>query len=221
METFIKIGGVLAVLVVPIVLAFLNNKLAHLKHKQESKLEALKLAAEFEAEDIKKRSALYKDRLAQSLFNNDALTYNEAKFFSQYENADYWVAEYAEIRGMLTRERDETGVITGFKRKVHWITVVFCLVGYIFFAFIGLIPFVIMNKYIAWMVSSYEKGMPLMILLLVTIPTIFLVIGYLCLRYVEKYATCGIFLNGFKKDAFKLPEIVMNSEEELAIEIAS
>lgn len=97
METFIKIGGVLAVLVVPIVLAFLNNKLAHLKHKQESKLEALKLAAEFEAEDIKKRSALYKDRLAQSLFNNDALTYNEAKFFSQYENADYWVAEYAEI----------------------------------------------------------------------------------------------------------------------------
>ncbi|MFW2078835.1 hypothetical protein ACG94X_14160 [Acinetobacter sp. ULE_I010] len=217
METFIKIGGVLAVLVVPIVLAFLNNKLAHLKHNQESKVEALKLAVEFEAQDLKMRSALYKDRLAKSLFNNDSLTYNEAKFFSQYENADYWVVQYAEIRGMLTRERDETGVITGFKRKSHWINALLFLLGYAFCAFIGLIPFVIMNKYIAWMVSSYEKGMPLTILLLVTIPTIFLLLGFLCLRYVEKYATCGIFLNGFKKDAFKLPEIETNNEEDAAV----
>lgn len=136
METFLKIGGILAVLVVPILLAILNNKLAHLKHKQESKVEALRLAVEFEVQDLKTRSALYKDRLAKSLFNNDSLTYNEAKFFSQYENADYWVAQYAEIRGMLTRER---------------------------------------------------------------------------------YATCGIFLNGFKKDAFKLPEIETNNEEDTVV----
>lgn len=204
METLLKIGGVLAVLVVPIILSFLNNRLAHLKHTQESKVEALKLADEFEAKELEKRSTLYKDRLAKSLFNNDALTYNEAKFFSQYENADYWVAQYAEIRGMLTRERDETGAITGFKRKFNWIKALLFLVGYALCAFIGLIPFVIMNKYIAWMVSAYEKGMPLMILLLVTIPTIFLVIGYLCLRYVERYTTCSIFLHDFKKDAFKM-----------------
>lgn len=204
METLLKIGGVLAVLVVPIILSFLNNRLAHLKHTQESKAEALKLTDEFEAKELEKRSTLYKDRLAKSLFNNDALTYNEAKFFSQYENADYWVAQYAEIRGMLTRERDETGAITGFKRKFNWIKALLFLVGYALCAFIGLIPFVIMNKYIAWMVSAYEKGMPLMILLLVTIPTIFLVIGYLCLRYVERYTTCSIFLHDFKKDAFKM-----------------
>jgi len=217
METFLKIGGILAVLVVPILLAILNNKLAHLKHKQESKVEALRLAVEFEAQDLKMRSALYKDRLAKSLFNNDVLTYNEAKFFSQYENADYWVAQYAEIRGMLTRERDETGAITGFKRKFNWIKALLFLVGYASCAFIGLIPFVIMNKYIAWMVSAYEKGMPLMILLLVTIPTIFLVIGYLCLRYVERYTTCSIFLHDFKKDAFKIPETENNNEEDAVV----
>lgn len=82
MENLLKIGGVLAVLVVPIVLSFLNNKLAHLKHKQESKAESLKLAAEFEVQDLERHSVLYKDRLTKSLFNNDSLTYNEAKFFS-------------------------------------------------------------------------------------------------------------------------------------------
>jgi hypothetical protein len=43
METLLKIGGVLAVLVVPIILSFLNNRLAHLNHSKESKVEALKL----------------------------------------------------------------------------------------------------------------------------------------------------------------------------------
>lgn len=43
METLLKIGGILAVLVVPIILALLNNKLAHLKHSKESKAEALRL----------------------------------------------------------------------------------------------------------------------------------------------------------------------------------
>lgn len=36
METLLKIGGLLAIFVVPLVLAYLNNKLAHLKNNQES-----------------------------------------------------------------------------------------------------------------------------------------------------------------------------------------
>ncbi len=215
METLLKIGGVLAVLVVPIVLAFLNNKLAHLKHTQESKAEALKLADEFEAKELEKRSSLYKDRLAKSLFNNDALTYSEAKFFSNYENADLWVREYVKIRGMLKRERDDTGAVIGFKRKSHWIKFLFASAGYAIFAFIGLIPFVILNKYIAWMISSYENGMPLMIMLMVVIPIILLVIAYLCLMYVEKYASCGFFLHDFYEDAFKMQSIEEENESEI------
>lgn len=49
METLVKIGGLLAILFVPLVLAYLNNKLAHLKHSQESKAEALKQAEQFES----------------------------------------------------------------------------------------------------------------------------------------------------------------------------
>lgn len=218
METLLKIGGVLAVLVVPIILAFLNNKLAHLKHSKESKAEALRLADEFETQELENRSTLYKDRFAKSLFDNDSLTYSEAKFFSNYENADLWVQEYVKIRGMLKRERDNAGIVTGFKRKSHWIKFVFAFFGYAICAFIGLIPFVIMNKYIAWMTNSYEKGLPLMIALLVAIPIIFLVIAYLCLRYTEKYASCGIFLHDFKKDAFKIKgtEEINDSEVDTA-----
>jgi len=71
METFLKIAGVL---IVPILLVFLNNRLAKLKHDREIKAEFLKLAEDFENKGIDSRSTLYKDRLAKSLFNNDALT---------------------------------------------------------------------------------------------------------------------------------------------------
>lgn len=153
--------------------------------------------------------------MAKSLFNNDDLTYAEAKFFSNYENADIWVREYVKVRGMLKRERDYVGEVTGFKRKSHWIKFVFAFIGYVVCAFMGFVPFVIMNKYIAWMVSSYERGMPLMIGLQVAIPVILLVIAYLCLRYVEKYASCGIFLHDFYTVAFKMKDAEENNESEI------
>lgn len=212
MEILLKIGGLLAVLIVPIILAFLNNRLAHLKHSKESKVEALKLADEFESSELEKRSTLYKDRLAKSLFNNDDLTYNEAKFFSKYENADIWVREYVKVREYLKRERNQDGEVTGFKRKSHWSKFVFALVLYAVCAFIGLIPFVIMNKYIALMVSAYEKGMPLMIALQFAIPVIFLFIAYLCLRTCEKHVSCSVFLNDFYKVAFKIKGIEVKNE---------
>lgn len=212
METLLKIGGVLAVLVVPIILSFLNNRLGHLKHTQESKAGALKLADEFEASELEKRSALYKDRLAKSLFNNDDLTFNEAKFFSKYENADLWVREYVKIRSMLERERDAAGVVIGLKRRSHWICALLSFIGYCICFSIGLIPFIMMNKYIEFIVNFYEKGMPLVIVLMLTIPIMFLVIGYLCLRYTEKYTSCGIFLYDFKKIAFKFVSEKVNDD---------
>lgn len=215
METALKIIGVL---IVPILIVILNNRLAKLKHDREIKAEFLKLAEDLESKDLDKRSTLYKDRLAKSAFNDDAITYSEVMYFLNYENADLWVREYVKIRGMLKRERDDAGAVTGFKRKSHWIKFVFALVGYGVCAFAGLIPFVIMNKYIAWIVGSYEKGMPLMIFLLVAIPSILLVIAYLCLRYSEKYASCGIFLHDFNKVAFKVKAI---EEDNSDIDIAA
>lgn len=213
METLLKIGGVLAVLVVPIILSFLNNRLAHLKHTQESKAGALKLADEFEASELEKRSTLYKDRLAKSLFNNDDLTYSEAKFFSKYENADLWVREYVKIRGMLKRERNNTGIVMGLKRKSHWIYALLSFLGYGLCVSIGLIPFISMNKYIEFMVFFYEKGMPLVIVLMIAFPVLLLVVGYLCLRYTEKYASCGVFLHDFNTIAFKIVSDEKNDDE--------
>ncbi|AMW80490.1 hypothetical protein AMD27_16360 (plasmid) [Acinetobacter sp. TGL-Y2] len=213
MDLFLKIGGILSILVIPILLAFLNNKLPHLKHKQESKVESLRLSLEFEAQDLKIRSDLYKDRLAKSLFNNDALTYNEAKFFSQYENADCWVAQYAGIRNMLTRERDETGAITGFKPKSNLFKAFLFFVGYISLSSIGVIPLVIMNEYIAWMLSVYEKGILLIIPLQAFMPIISLLLGYLCLKNFDKYVDCRAFLRCFKRDAYKIPKIAIDETE--------
>lgn len=214
MEILLKIVGVL---IVPILIVILNNRLAKLKHDREIKAEFLKLAEDLESEQLEKRSTLYKDRLAKSAFNDDAITYSEVKFFLNYENADLWIRDYVKIRGMLKRERDDVGEVTGFKRKSHWIKFVFALVLYAVCAFTGLIPFVIMNKYIAWMVSSYEKGMPLMIGLQLAIPIILLVIAYLCLRYSEKYASCGIFLHDFNKFAFKVKAIEAEDNSDVNI----
>ncbi|ENU29516.1 hypothetical protein F991_02563 [Acinetobacter sp. CIP-A165] len=215
METLLKIGGVLAVLVVPILLSILNNRLAHLKHTKESKAEALKLADEFEAEGLENRSTLYKDRLAKSLFNNDALTYSEAKFFVDYEDADFWVKEFVKSRGMLKLERDDDGTVIGLKRKSHWIYFIFNFIGYCACVSIGLIPFVIMNKYFQIMVDFYGKGMPLVIVLMIAIPALFLVVGYLCLRYTEKYASCGIFLHDFYTVAFKIKSSEEKNDSEV------
>jgi len=213
METILKICGVLAVLVVPIILAYLNNRLAHLKHTQESKAEALKLADDFESIVVEKRTTLYKDRLAKSLFNNEAITYNEAKYFSKYENADLWVSEYAKIRGMLNRERDETGTVIGFKTKFNWIKVSLALIGYILFAFIGLVPFYKFYKYVDWIVSYYEKGMFLSIFIIVALHVMCIVAGFLCLKFVERCADCGIFLSDFEKYAFKVQDEEINDKE--------
>ena len=213
METFLKIAGVL---IVPILLVFLNNRLAELKHDREIKAEFLKLAEEFENKDIDSRSILYKDRLAKSLFNNDALKYSEAKFFSKYENADIWVKDYAKIRGVLSRERDETGAITGFKPKYNWIKISLAFTGYSVFTFIGLIPFYKFNEYISKIIIYYEKGI-LLSILITTVPYgMSLVAGFLCLKYVEKCTDCGIFLHDFKKDAFKVVEVEKAREEGIA-----
>lgn len=214
MEILLKIVGVL---IVPILIVILNNRLAKLKHDREIKAEFLKLAEDLESEQLEKRSTLYKDRLAKSAFNDDAITYSEVKFFLNYENADLWIRDYVKIRGMLKRERDDVGEVTGFKRKSHWITFVFAFIGYVVSAFMGFVPFVIMNKYIAWMVSSYQKGMPLMIGLQLAIPIILLVIAYLCLRYSEKYASCGIFLYDFNKFAFKVKAIEAEDNSDVNI----
>lgn len=202
-EIFLKIGGVLAVLVVPIILAFLNNRLAHIKYSQESKAESLKLADEFEKEDLEVRSFLYKDRLAKSLFNNDSITYNEAKFFSNYENADLWVRDYVKIGGMLERERDVTGEVIGLKSKTNWIKVIFALILYIFFAFFGLIPLYKVHKYNDLIFSYYEKGMLLSIFTILALHAICLAVAYLSLKYIERCAECAIFLADFKRKAYK------------------
>ena len=204
METFLKIGGLLAVLVVPIFLAHLNNRLAHLKHSKDSKAEALKLADEFESSELEKRSNLYKDRLAKSLFNNEALTYSEAKFFTKYENADMWVGEYVKVRNRLKRERDEDGTLIEFKARAKWYTILLSLFGYIAFAFVGLIPFYKAQKYMDWIIGYYDKGMFLSVFITVALHAICLAAAFLCLKYVERCADAGIFMNDFNKHAFNV-----------------
>jgi hypothetical protein len=214
-ETILKIGGVL---VIPLILALLNNWIAKLKHDREAKAESLKLAADFESPELNKRSILYKDRLAKSLFNNDALTYGEAKFFSNYENADLWIKQYTNIRKLVRRERNDLGEIIDFKPKYKWYMILAALVGYFLLAGYGLSPFYKFNVYVAKIVGYYEKDLFLNILI-GTVPYVMaLVAGFLCLKYIERCADCGIFLHDIKHEAFKVPELVGPSENPPTVE---
>ncbi|MEW7121751.1 hypothetical protein IC789_11975 [Acinetobacter seifertii] len=201
MENFLKILGVL---IVPIIVVFLNNRLAKLKHEREIKAEFLKLAEEFENKEVERRSLLYKDRLAKSLFNHDALTYREAKFFAQYENADLWIKEFIKVRGRIKRIGDEEENISGLTTKHTKSKIFFSVLGYIFFTFIGLIPFVKFNTYRQQIISYFQEGMYLNVFLMISIFLICLVCGFLCLKYIEKSADSWFFLYTFKRDAFKL-----------------
>lgn len=214
-EIFLKIAGVL---IVPILLVFLNNRLAKLKHDREIKAEFLKLAEDLESKDLDKRSTLYKDRLAKSAFNDDAITYSEVKFFMKYENADSWVSQYANIRRKLKRNRDETGEIIGFEPKYNRLKVSLAIVGYVLFALIGLTPFYKFYKYIDWIVDYYEKGMFLNVFIIVALHVICLIAGFWCLKYAERCADSGIFLHDFYKDAFEVKSIKENdySDEDKA-----
>jgi len=217
METLIKITGVIAALVIPIVLCILNNRIAKIKHSREYQAELLKLAADFE-NGIESKSILYRDRMAKHLFNNEYLTYEEAKFFSIYENADVWVQEYSNVRGMLTRERDESGKIIKLKPKYNALKIILALIGYGVFCFIGLIPFTIIHKYLSWITYYYEKGVLLNSIGFVVIPALCLYFAYFCLNYVQKSAECGIFLNDLENEAFKLGNPI-NLNENSIIEI--
>ncbi len=188
--------------------AYLNNKLAHLKNGREIRSELLQLAEDFGKNDLHKKPILYKDRMAQSLFNNDNLTYQEAKYFSNYENADFWVREYAKIRGLLNRERSSLGEIIGFTpRFTNW-GIFFRLVGYFFCASLGLIPFIMVNKYIDLIEKYYENGMLVSIFLMIALPAILLWISYVCLKYAERCAACKMFLKDFQNNAFEVPPLI-------------
>lgn len=205
METLLKITGVIAALVIPIVLCILNNRIAKFKHSREHQAELLKLAADFE-NGIESKPILYRDRMAKHLFNNEYLTYEEAKFFSVYENADLWVEQYSKVRGLLNRERDENGGILKFKPKYNALKIILALTGYGVFCFIGLIPFTITHKYLSWITYYYEKGVLLNSIGFIAIPIISLFFAWFFLLYVQKCADCGIFLHDFENEAFKQVE---------------
>ncbi|MFW1939549.1 hypothetical protein [Acinetobacter junii] len=206
METLLKITGVIAALVIPIVLCILNNKIAKIKHSREYQAELLKLSADFES-DIESKSILYRDRMAKHLFNNEYLTYEEAKFFSVYENADLWVREYSKVRGLLKRERGENGEILNLKPKYNALKIILALVGYAVFCFIGLIPFTMIHKYLSLITHYYEKGILLNSIGFIAVPIFSLVLACFFLLYVQKSSDCWIFLHDFENEAFKQVEL--------------
>ncbi len=216
METFIKIMGVIVALLVPIALAYINNRLAKMKYSREHQAELLKLANDFES-DIESKSILYKDRMAKHLFNNEYLTYEEAKFFAGYENADLWVQRYSKVRGLLKRERDDVGSIVCLKPKYNALKVICALIGYCIFCFIGLIPFTIIHKYISLIFHYYDKGILLNSMGFIIIPIISLFFAWFFLNYVQKSADCGIFLHDFKHDAFKIYTPVKNTQDSITL----
>ncbi|WP_343579138.1 hypothetical protein [Acinetobacter sp.] len=210
METLLKITGVIAALVIPIVLCILNNRIAKFKHSREHQAELLKLAADFE-NGIESKPILYRDRMAKHLFNNEYLTYEEAKFFSVYENADLWVQQYSKVRGLLNRERDENGGILKFKPKYNALKIILALAGYGVFCFIGLIPFTIIHKYLSWITYYYEKGILLNSIGFIAVPIVSLFFAWFFLLYVQKSADCGIFLHDFENEAFKQIETTVEN----------
>jgi hypothetical protein len=89
---------------------------------------------------------------------------------------------------------------------------IFLLAGY------GLSPFYKFNVYVAKIVGYYEKDLFLNILI-GTVPYVMaLVAGFLCLKYIERCADCGIFLHDIKHEAFKVPELVGPSENPPTVE---
>lgn len=65
------------------------------------------------------------------------------------------------------------------------------------------------------MMDFYEQGMPLMIVVLIAVPVMFIVIGYLSLRYTERYVNCGAFLQDFYKVAFKVKGTEEKNDSEI------
>lgn len=207
MDTFFKIIGVIVALFVPIGIAYLNNKLGHLKESRESRLNLLNIAKDFESEDLKNRSILYKDRMAKLLFNNDNLTYHEAKYFSNYENSDIWIQQYIKIKGLLKKERDSLGSIIGFEPNYSFLKILLVFLCYIFFGCIGLIPIVITNKFVGLITKYFEEGVLLNAIGLIIFPVVSLFLAWTCLKYIEYCADCSVFLNNFKEKAFDLSNL--------------
>jgi hypothetical protein len=212
METLLKITGVIAALVIPIVLCILNNRIAKIKHSREHRAELLKLAADFES-GLEGRSILYKDRMSKALFDSDNFTFMEAKYFSKYENADRWVEDYTEIRRLLQRIRDEEGNIISFTPKTKIKTLFFFVLGYFLTGMIGLIPLLKFNIYVRYIVDFYEQGSILAIFFMVAIPLILLMIAWLCLKYLILWGDCRFFLRSFRKEAVMLPQVSVNPNQ--------
>ncbi|MCW8039704.1 hypothetical protein [Acinetobacter entericus] len=55
-----------------------------------------------------------------------------------------------------------------------------------------------------WILSYYDKGMLLSVFIIVALNVICLAIAFLCLKYVERCADAGIFMNDFNKHAFNV-----------------
>ncbi|OTG93577.1 hypothetical protein B9T24_13985 [Acinetobacter sp. ANC 4654] len=124
-----------------------------------------------------------------------------------------WVLDVLEKE--VLQQQIDTRVKINSEQQAE-IKVTFALIGYVIFAFIGLTPFYKFYKYVDLVISYYEKGMFLSIFIIVALYVICLVAGFLCLKYVEKCADCGIFLHDFYKVAFKMKGTEEKNDSEVA-----
>lgn len=148
-------------------------------------------------------SQIEKDRFAQLVFNQRSITFSELEYFIRYENADQWVGLYLLHRKNLQLKRESDKVIQDIFSKYSHKKYGLLFVGYISFAFIGLLPLLFWQKYIKIFQEYLISQDYLVIFNIVCYPIFFLVGALIFLNKAENLKSANSFIKYFYATAIK------------------
>ncbi|MGI1795228.1 hypothetical protein [Acinetobacter variabilis] len=204
MENLLKILAVITPIIVPLAIAFLNSKYSVKRHPKEEFAEDVIIAEKFAAIHDSNVSHLVKDRLAQQLLETKKITYLEVAYFYQYSDMERWIAEYIRLKDKLKLVRDSNGKIIKIHHPYSRKKVASFTLGYVFFAIIGLLPFLFINTFIEIFESHMQSKQYLVIFNMFTWPILSILVALMFLHEGAKYKDAQRFVKKFETDAIKI-----------------
>lgn len=201
MDWIIKIVPFIISLALPLLNYWLNNLKDRNKNSSEKISNGLKHAEDYIEEGKLPKSQLAKDRLAKKIFDNESINYEEMEFFLKFQDADYWVKRYLEMKYRVEILRSDTGEIVGFKsnyRKrdtAYWVSV------YVFSMLCFSLPYLFFKQYSIEIQQTLQAQTYLLTAELILFPIFFLFIGLMSLNEGSKRRSGKSFVEDFEKKA--------------------
>ncbi|ENV03485.1 hypothetical protein [Acinetobacter sp. NIPH 817] len=208
------ISGVSTILI-PILIWRLNrNSTENSKLKLHSDID-LDIEAAKDFEKLKNDSSLSrltKDRFSKKLFNNSAINFDEASYFTQYRDADKLVNIYVLYKDRIKLIYDSNNLVSSLEPKAPKKQRIYFFLSYILFVSLAVTPYIFFGEYKAYILNYYHAQNYTVTMELILGPLLCFIVGIMCLNEGGKQSSVIRFIDNLKKEETKVDATDMDEE---------